>query len=59
VDQRIPIFMGSSFDHRSECRTLLTDGGKGEFAKLRSGRSAHTVPHNPIDMFSWPVRGRE
>ena len=20
---------------------------------------AHTVPHNPIDMFSWPVRGRE
>ena len=22
-------------------------------------RLKHTVPHNPIDMFSWPVRGRE
>lgn len=22
-------------------------------------RFGHTVPHNPIDMFSWPVRGRE
>lgn len=40
VDQRIPVFMGSSLDHRSEFCILFTAGGQGEFAKLRNGRSA-------------------
>ena len=26
---------------------------------LECALKAHTVPHNPIDMFSWPARGWE